>query len=163
MKSMKTMLILFAIVCISAGSASAMSKGWAVPLEVAGSYGAGIGVSMLAFGAVGGWHGGLDSVEGIIAVVLVYPAVTSLAVYGVGELAEGDSKNDALSLGVTMAASYATMAGCIALPVLGPFLGIILPPLVDTLAYNLVKEVEEDEVLPDEGTYTHLISFSVGF
>jgi hypothetical protein len=160
----KTALIILAAVSIAAAPGSAMSKGWAVPLEVVGGYGLGIGVTMLAFGASGGFdsHGGFA--KGILAMFVVYPAASALGVYGVGELAEGDSTNDALTLGATLGASYGSFIGSFIFRDSFPAMAIILPPLVDTLVYNLVKEVEEKPVIhPDEGTYTHLISFSVGF
>ncbi len=124
-------LILFAALCISAGSASAMSRGWAVPLEVAGGYGLGIGSSILVYATADGYKG--FSPLGILYMLVVYPAASALGVYAVGELAEGDSTNDALTLGVTMAASYGSFAASFAFGGWSGAMAIILPPLVDTL------------------------------
>ena len=163
-KTSITALILTIAVCIATGSASAMSRGWAVPLEIGGGYGVGIGAAMLAFGASGGFdsHGGFA--KGMLAMFVVYPGASALGVYGVGELAEGDSTNDALTLGLTAAASYGSFAASFVFGDWSAPMAIILPPLVSTLAYNLVKDVEEDaEEIKRGESYTHLVSFSVGF
>ena len=162
---MKKVLILSITLCIAVGSASAMSRGWAVPLEALGGYGVGFGGSALAFMAAGGTKGGFDTLAGALVVAAVYPGFSALGVYGVGELAEGDSENDVLSLSVPFVASYASFFAPMILGDSGAstVLALVLPPLVSTLAYNLVKDVEEDvvEIQPDE-SYTHLVSFSVG-
>ncbi|MCP4231373.1 MAG: hypothetical protein GY771_14665 [bacterium] len=157
-------LLLIAIICIASGSASAMSRGWAVPLEVVGGYGVGIGSSVIAYGSAGGFSNCVGTLKGILAIFVVYPAASALGVYAVGELAEGDSTNDALSLGATLGASYGSFIASFAFRELSAAMAIILPPLVDTLVYNLVKDVDEDngEIRP-AGRYTHLVSFSVGF
>jgi hypothetical protein len=155
--------MLIVIIGIAAAPASAMSKGWAVPLEVAGGYGLGIGSSILVYATADDYKG--FSPLGILYMLVVYPAASAAGVFGVGELAEGPSTNFGVTLGATLGASYGSFIGSFLFRDSFPLLSIIVPPLVDTLVYNLVKDVEEDivEIQPDEGTYTRLISFCVGF
>jgi hypothetical protein len=143
--------------------ASAMSKGWAVPLEIGGGYGLGLGTTFLAFGASGGFDSHAGFAKGILAFFVVYPGASALGVYAVGELAEGDSTNDALSLGATLGASYGSFIASFAFGDWSAPMAIILPPLVGTLTYNLVKDVEPEDETRSTENYTHLVSFGVGF
>ncbi len=160
------LLLLVVVVCLSLPiSAGAMGKVGASALEVVGGFGAGLGglVFVIPIGNVFNTdhYGGV----GFMAAMLGgYPAGAALGVYAVGEWAEGDSVSDAKSLGITMGASFVTMGASYLIGRLkGMFIGFLLTPVVDTLVYNLVKEVAPEEETGGNASYTRLINFSVSF
>jgi hypothetical protein len=160
------MLLLVASLCLSLPlSANAMGKAGASALEIAGGYGVGLGGLVFAIPIGNVFNTDHYGGVGFMTAMLVgYPVGAALGVYAVGEWAEGDSVSDAKSLGITMGASFATMGASYLIGRLkGMFYGFLLTPVVDTLVYNLVKEVAPEEEIDGNDSYTRLINFTVSF
>lgn len=157
-------ILIVVVLCLALSiPAGAMGKAGAVPLEIVGGYGVGFGGVIFAI-PIGNLfntdhYGGV----GFMAAMLGgYPAGAALGVYAVGEWAEGDSVNDAKSLGITMGASFATMGVSYLIGRLkGMFFGFLLTPAVDTLVYNLVKEVTPEDEAGER--YSRIINIRVSF